>query len=189
MPIMKDKPPNDLDELTYRQGQDLDEDAGFTWLKLERPDGKTVEGGYYEDDEVYIEVGSGPYLTPAPDYSKLEGILPDFERDLDRLELERDKLKDRSTHAWNQGDMVSYLALESKWHELNGFIKGLNVLKEVLRHWEEYEWGEMDISTYFRDETVLEPMHRAAAQKKFDVMVSRALQVLSRPPRDGNGPS
>lgn len=183
MTLMKDKTRddrNEADELEYSQGQDLDNDKGFTWFKLERPDGKTVDGGYYEDDDVYIEVGSEPDIPIEPDYSKLTGILPSFEEELDRFELERDKLKDRFTHAWNQGDLVSYLALEAKWHELSGFIKGLNVLKEVLRHWEEYEWSEMDISDYYRDETILDPLHRRAAQKKFDTITSRALQILAR---------
>lgn len=180
MTLMKDKTRDGADDLEFAQGQDLDEDKGFDWFKLERPDGKTVDGGYYDNDDIYIEVGSEPYVPPDPDYSKLTGILPSFEEELDRFVLERDKLKDRFTHAWNQGDLVSYLALEAKWHELGSFIKGLNVLKGVLRHWEEYEWGEMDISDYYRDETILDPLHRQAAQKKFDTLTSRALQIIGR---------
>lgn len=183
MTLMKDKPRddrNEADELESSQGQDLNENKNFDWFKLERPDGKTVAGGYFEDDEVYVEVGSEPYVPPDPDYSKLTGILPSFEEELERFELERDKLKDRFSHAWNQGDLVSYLALEAKWLELSGFIKGLTVLKEVLRHWEEYEWGEIDISDYYQDESILTPLHRRAAQKKFDVFTSRALQIIGR---------
>jgi hypothetical protein len=189
MTLMKDKARDDTDAREFTQGSDLDEEERFTFFGLERPDGKTVDAAFASSEDVQIEYGSAPYTPLEPDYSKLREVLPNFERDLERFELERDKLKDRYTHAWNQGDIVSYLALEAKWQELNGFLKGLNVLKEVLRHWQEYEWGEMDISNYYQDEIILEPTHRAAAQKKFDLMTSRAIQILARQQNREQDPS
>lgn len=189
MPIMKDKPRDDADDLEFTQGRELPEDKPFTFFSLERDDGKTVDGAFYDDDDVTVEYGSDPYISTPIDYSKLDGVLPNFVADLERIELERDKLKDRYTDAWNRGDMVSYLALESKWHELGGFIRGLGVLKDVLRHFAEYEWGEMDISSYYLQYDALTPQHRQAAQKKFDTLTSRAIQILRRRQDDGSDPS
>lgn len=189
MPIMKDKPRDDADDLEFTQGQHLDENPDFSFFDIELGRGNKRTAGTYNDDSVEIEFASAEYHEPEPDYSKLEGVLPNFVADLERLELERDKLKDRFLTAWQEGDMVSYLALETRYVELSGFIKGLNVLKGVLRHWEEYEWGEMTISDYYPNEDVIKASHRALAQKKFDTITSRAIQILSRRHDDGNDPS
>ncbi len=100
---------------------------------------------------------SDSYREDDPDYGKLRDILPNFLVDLERLELARDALNDKRAVAWKAGDVVSYFALDAKHHELTGFIKGLNVLKGVLRRWEEYEWGEMNISDLYDPHDAITP--------------------------------
>jgi hypothetical protein len=189
MTHMRGKTRDDLDEIEFHQGQNLDEDENFFFFDIELGHGNKRTAGTYQDDDLEIEFARAIYHEPELDTSKLESVLPHFECDLERLELERDKLKDRFLLAWQEGDMVSYLALETRYVEFSGFIKGLNVLKGVLRHWEEYEWGEMDIRDYYPNEDVIKPAHRKLAQKKFDTITSRAIQILSRRCGDGNDPS